>query len=638
MEGSGESNTIITGSLDSSANGVVRGANATLSRLTVKNIGTGKQNAVAVSVNSSSTRFVEVTASANNAANNYGLYSTGTGTISVLRSTLAGSTNTVLLENGTNAQMTGSSFLGGPVVNNGSGEVSCAASTDAVNAFYSNTCPPYWSLEVIDTQPRDGWLMPANGILKVQFNHAMNPATINSTTFKVYDGDTGAPIDGNISYDSANRAAVFTFPGHLVGGVIGMTINTGVRDSLGGRLSADFTMTTWVDGQPDNTPPGVASTNPASGGIDAPLDGAIVISFDEVLDTITLPGASITLTDQANNPIAVRLATSFTGNTDVLITPVTPLIKGSPYTVTVSNVKDYAGNTMTAPYSFTFNTMPIAAPSNLIVQRGSLQATLNWWPVTGATSYNLYWSNRPGVTRENGTQITNATYPYIHTVPVDNMVYYYVVAAVKDNVEGPISNEAAVLIDGVPPTVTSTHPAANATDIALGNDEIDITFSETIDGATFNISNVVVTDSAGATVTLKSFHNGWFRVSYIPEMRYTVTINGIKDLQGNVMTEPYAWSFTTGALGIPTVTATAGSSGSNTITLNWSNATNAATYNVYWSTSPGVSIDNGTKIVNPLRPVVLSGLEAGTTYYYIVTAVRNSVEGPPSAEVSAVAP
>ena len=81
------------------------------------------------------------------------------------------------------------------------------------------------------------------------------------------------------------------------------------------------------------------------------------------------------------------------------------------------------------------------------------------------------------------------------------------------------------------------------------------------------------------------------------------------------------------------VTALAGS-GKNLI--SWNTVTSAASYNLYWSTTPGVTPANGTKIASVTSPYTHDGIANGTTYYYIVTASRINVESAGSSQVSAL--
>lgn len=89
----------------------------------------------------------------------------------------------------------------------------------------------------------------------------------------------------------------------------------------------------------------------------------------------------------------------------------------------------------------------------------------------------------------------------------------------------------------------------------------------------------------------------------------------------------------TGTGSTPTsVVATAGSS---QVTISWYGVSGAASYNIYWSTSPGVTKLSGTKITNVISPYTHTGRANGTTYYYVVTAVVASAESAESSQVSA---
>ncbi|MFQ5456716.1 MAG: Ig-like domain-containing protein, partial [Nitrospirota bacterium] len=72
------------------------------------------------------------------------------------------------------------------------------------------------------------------------------------------------------------------------------------------------------------------------------------------------------------------------------------------------------------------------------------------------------------------------------------------------------------------------------------------------------------------------------------------------------------------------------------ITISWVPVSDATSYNIYWSTTQGVTKDNGTKIENIITTSYThTNLTNGTTYYYVVTAVNNNGESSPSEEVSA---
>ncbi len=78
--------------------------------------------------------------------------------------------------------------------------------------------------------------------------------------------------------------------------------------------------------------------------------------------------------------------------------------------------------------------------------------------------------------------------------------------------------------------------------------------------------------------------------------------------------------------------------GDSQITMSWKPIFRARTYNLYWSSSPGVMPESGNKISSVSSPFVHRGLTAGATYYYVATAVNSAGEGAPSAEVTATIP
>ncbi|TGK95856.1 fibronectin type III [Leptospira brenneri] len=75
------------------------------------------------------------------------------------------------------------------------------------------------------------------------------------------------------------------------------------------------------------------------------------------------------------------------------------------------------------------NLVPIDAPAFVEVQAGGTSAFVQWWPVTGATSYTVYYSTSPGVTTAS-TSFGPVTNPYtMITGLTGNTLYYFRVVA-----------------------------------------------------------------------------------------------------------------------------------------------------------------------------------------------------------------
>lgn len=67
--------------------------------------------------------------------------------------------------------------------------------------------------------------------------------------------------------------------------------------------------------------------------------------------------------------------------------------------------------------------------------------TLTWDNVPNAVSYNIYWRESPGVTKQNGKKIANVANPYTIKGLNRGKIYYFVVTAVTHSGESKESEE-----------------------------------------------------------------------------------------------------------------------------------------------------------------------------------------------------
>jgi hypothetical protein len=115
----------------------------------------------------------------------------------------------------------------------------------------------------------------------------------------------------------------------------------------------------WVDvvftlGGTAPTALNVTSTSPASGAAGISTSTAVSVTFNNAIDGTTVSASTFQLKDSSNTAIAASYSTS--GST-VTLTPGTALAAGSTYTATLSTaIKDVSGNTLTAPYTWSFTT------------------------------------------------------------------------------------------------------------------------------------------------------------------------------------------------------------------------------------------------------------------------------------------
>lgn len=89
---------------------------------------------------------------------------------------------------------------------------------------------------------------------------------------------------------------------------------------------------------------------------------------------------------------------------------------------------------------------PAPARITVVEARGGISSnTISWQPVTSASSYNIYWSTSPGVTKANGTRISGVRTPYRHAGLINGTRYYYVVTAQNNSGESPESPEVSAM-------------------------------------------------------------------------------------------------------------------------------------------------------------------------------------------------
>lgn len=318
----------------------------------------------------------------------------------------------------------------------------------------------------------------------------------------------------------------------------------------------------------------------------------------------------------------------------------TGLTAGTTYFYVVTAVNSSGESAASAIASTTTASAPPeptvpAAPTGVTATGGTNQVAISWGAVSSATSYNLYYSTTSGVTKSNGTRITNATSPTVQTGLTAGTAYYYIITAVNSTGEGAASNQvAATTLAAVP---TPTVPARPATVSAVGGaNQATITWPAVSGADSYNVywsATTGVTTTNGTKVAGVSSPYVKTGLSAGSTYYFIVTAN---NSAGESAASTQATAATNAAPPAvparPTGVATTG--GANQVSLSWSAVPGASSYNIYWATTSGVTT-SGTKITAATSPYIQSGLAASTTYYYIVTAVNTAGESSASAQVSA---
>ncbi len=431
-----------------------------------------------------------------------------------------------------------------------------------------------------------------------------------ASTYNVYRG-TAPGVTTLTGTKLASHTSPFTDSVGLTNGTTYYYVVTAVKGGVEGAISNELSATPQA---PPAAPSGVT--------------GAITSATSVTITWPAVSGATgYNIYYSTSQNVSVSTGTKVGGVTSP--STVTGLTTGTPYffivTATALGVESPASS---PAVSVTPNALP-AAPGGVTAMPGSASDTVAWTAVANATSYNIYWSTTTGVTTGTGTKISGVTNPFAHSPLTNGTAYFYIVTAVNSAGEGPASSQ-----------VTATPKAALAAPVVtavLGDTHNTITWPAVAGAAGYNLywsTSPGVTVATGTEikgVVSPEAHTGLTNGTTY----YYIVVDTVvsPSTSNHGVSSPASVEVSATPLTAPgPVTATAGS---KQVTVGWTPELGATSYNIYWSTTTGVTTGTGTKITGAANPYVQTGLTSGTPYYYIVTAVNASGESAASPQVTA---
>ncbi|MDO9308176.1 MAG: fibronectin type III domain-containing protein, partial [Deltaproteobacteria bacterium] len=274
-----------------------------------------------------------------------------------------------------------------------------------------------------------------------------------------------------------------------------------------------------------------------------------------------------------------------------------------------------------------------AAPTGVTSVGGANLATITWPAVTGAASYNVYWSTSNGVTKTSGTKVAGVSSPYVKTGLSAGTTYYFIVTAANSVGESAASSQVTATTNAAPPAVPAAPTGVTASG---GANQVSISWT-TVSGATsYNIYWATASGVTTAATKITTATSPYVQTGLAASTTYYYIVTAV-----NAAGQSAASAQVSAATNAPVVTipaAPAGVSaagGANQVSISWSAVSGATSYNIYYATATGVTKTSGAKIINATSPYIQTGLAAGTTYYYIVTAANSAGEGLASSQASA---
>jgi hypothetical protein len=200
-----------------------------------------------------------------------------------------------------------------------------------------------------------------NTVVTATFSDAMNPATINTTTFTL-TGPGITPVTGVVTY--AASTATFTPSSALtVNTLYTATITTGAQDTFGNALASSFVWTFTTSAAP--CAPTVISTAPPNGVGGICPNTLVVATFSEAMNASTINTTTFTLTGPGITPVGGTV--TYDAATDAAtFTPTNPLALSTLYTATITTgAQDLGGTPLASDYVWTFTTAAAACQATV---------------------------------------------------------------------------------------------------------------------------------------------------------------------------------------------------------------------------------------------------------------------------------
>ena len=270
-----------------------------------------------------------------------------------------------------------------------------------------------------------------------------------------------------------------------------------------------------------------------------------------------------------------------------------------------------------------------AAPTGVTAAPGTLQSTISWTAVAGATGYNVKQSvtSGSGYTTQ-GTPPTATASPYVNTGLTGGTTYYYVVTSVNTVVTCESANSTEV---SVKPSGICTPPAAPTVTPTSANGQVSLTWTASTGATSYTVARSTTTGTgyvSVATITTGTTYSD-VNVSNGTTYYYVVTASNGSCSSDNSVEVSASPSCVPPAA--PTNLVATANNGS--VALTWTAPTGAISYRILRSTTSG----SGYTLVGTSGTASYTDTSVtnGTTYYYVVTASNGSCSSANSAEKSA---
>jgi YD repeat-containing protein len=442
-----------------------------------------------------------------------------------------------------------------------------------------------------------------NVVIYIGFNETLNSGTVNSTNVYLTQSTNNGPIIGSTPSLLAGGTVITLTPNTT------LTANTPyfyhVTSGLQGTNGQPFSTNSWsftTGAGTDLVAPTINTLSPPNGSSNVGNNPFVRVLFSKPINPLTVNANSIQLTSggTAQVPDVINFSNNFM---NVLLVPHGPLPDNTSMTLTISGVRDVAGNAVSAQTTnFTTGTgpdliipvvvstnpfsgesgvplnAPIQAQLNEPVDPGTVNGNSSALTVTDTTTSQQ-------VTGSTGSPALSANGQTISFVPSASLTATHaygvtfgngVIADLAGNPLGGSPNfsfTAGTASDTTQPQVSGVSPANGLTGVPT-NAQVMVQFNEPIDALTLNQITLTGGGTVAVTQTLSNANMTLILVPIAPlnpNTTYTVTVTGVQDISGNSQASAPPTTFTTGTgadLSSPTISSVTPSSGATGVLRN----------------------------------------------------------------------
>jgi RHS repeat-associated protein len=415
--------------------------------------------------------------------------------------------------------------------------------------------------------------VPTNVVIDFAFNEALNPTALTQTAVSCSQNNTWlqtgiVALDGGALLQVTPRLPLA--PNTTTNCLLGSGIQ-GVNGLALSDLSSNSVSFTTGSG-PDIVVPTILTTSPPNGLSNVGDNAYVRFVFSKPINPLTVNASTIQLSGGGATVVPDSISFS-NNNQSVLLVPHAPLPDATQMTLTISGVTDVAGNAVAAQTTqFTTETGPDVVPP-VVVTASPLQNEQNV-PLNSIVMLRMSQPVDPGTVNSSTLSLVNPsdgqtvsgtysvspdglTITFVPGAPLAAGSGYYVNFAgngITDLAGNQLSSSPLYFTTGTTastsaPQVMGVSPANGASAVPI-NAQVVIQFNEPVDAA--KLSGVTLSQGSGAVNVSQSLTSGNQRLILVPAVplspstAYTLTIAGVQDLSGNVLSSPVTVSFTSG--------------------------------------------------------------------------------------------